>query len=90
MLAGILRGVITRKFNSEYPLIFAACVLRKNRGTFKAAKIKQRITQRLDLWEEGKEEALVAHIEADALGCTRRVRGTIGGSNGEDVYHHRS
>ena len=38
MLAGLIRGVI-----------FAACILRKNQGTFKAAKIKQRITQRLDL-----------------------------------------
>ena len=60
MLAGLFWGVITQKFNSEYLLIFAACILCRNQGTFKAAKIKQRITQRLDLWEEGKEELLVA------------------------------
>ena len=56
MLAGLLRGVIDRRWNSEYPLIFAACILRRNQGTFKAAQIKKRIAQRLALWEEGRSE----------------------------------
>ena len=41
MLAGLLRGVIDQRWNSEYPLIFAACILRRNHGTFKATQIKK-------------------------------------------------
>ena len=44
-LAGLLRGVRQRKWNSELPMIFAACILRRNHGTFEARKIKQRIAQ---------------------------------------------
>ena len=45
------------------PMIFAACILRRNHGTFEARKIKQRIAQRLALWKEGQVEALVTQIE---------------------------
>ena len=54
MLARLFEGVRLRKWNSELPMIFAAVILRKDPGAFVAAKIKQRIKQRLDLWEEGK------------------------------------
>ena len=66
LFAGLLRGVIDRRWNSEYPMVFAACILRRNPGTFKAAQIKKRISQRLELWEDGREEALVCQIETAA------------------------
>ena len=34
-----------RRWNSELPLIYPAVILRKNPGSFKAAKIKQKIEQ---------------------------------------------
>ena len=65
--ADLLRGVRERKWNSEVPMIFLACILRRNLGDFKAAKIKRRINQRLDLWDEGKVSTLVSDIESAAL-----------------------
>ncbi len=38
-------GVLERKWNSEFPEIFAACILRRRPGIFKAKRIKQRIEQ---------------------------------------------
>ena len=67
MLARLFEGVRARRWNSELPLIFAAVILRKNPGHFRAAKIKQRIQQRLDLWEEGKIEALVTQVKTAAV-----------------------
>ena len=49
ILAQLFEGVRLQKWNSELPMIFAAVILRKNPGAFQAAKIKQRIQQRLDL-----------------------------------------
>ena len=67
LLAELWRGVLERRWNSELPLIFPACILRVARGTVETRKIKQRISQRLDLWEDGKVEALVSQVESAAL-----------------------
>ena len=61
-----MRGVIDRRWNSELPLVFAATILRRNAGTIKAAQIKKRVEQRLDLWEEGRIESLICQIETAA------------------------
>ena len=37
-------------------------------------KIKQRIAQRLDLWENGKVEALVSQVESAAIWSARKRR----------------
>ena len=66
-LATLFQGVRERKWNVEFALIFPAVILRKNPGSFKAAKIKQRIEQRLDLWDGGEIEALVTQIETAAI-----------------------
>ena len=63
----LFEGVRDRKWNAELPLIYPAVILRKNPGSFKAAKIKQRIQQRMDLWDEGSIEALVTQIETAAV-----------------------
>ena len=62
-----LRGVRERKWNSERPLMFVACILRRRRGCVKAADIKRRIEKRLSLWQEGRFDALIQDITASAL-----------------------
>ena len=66
-LAAELRGVRERKWNSERPLVFAACILRRRHGCVKAADIKRRIDQRLSLWQEGRFDALIQDVTASAL-----------------------
>ena len=62
-----LRGVRERKCNSERPLIFLACVLRRRPGCTRSKDIKRRVENRLRLWEEGKLDALVQDITNSAL-----------------------
>ena len=64
--AALMRGVIDQRWNSELPLVFDAAILCCNVGTIKAAQIKKRVEQRLDLWEEGRIESLVCQIETAA------------------------
>ncbi len=66
-LAAELRGVRERKWNSERPLAFAACVLRRRHGCVRAADIKRRIEKRLSLWQEGRFDALIQDITTSAL-----------------------
>ena len=54
-----LRGVRERRWNSERPLCFLACVLRRRPDCTRSADIKRRIENRLRLWEEGKFDALI-------------------------------
>ena len=66
-LAKLFEGLRERRWNVELALIYPAAILRKNPGSFKAAKIKQRIKQRMDLWDDRKIEALVTQIETAAI-----------------------
>ncbi len=63
----LLQDARTRKCNSEKPLIFAPCILRKVKDIKRASDIKQLISSRLDLWEAGKYCALVKGVEEEAL-----------------------
>ena len=57
------------------PADFSACILRRSTGIVGARKIKQRISQRLDLWREGRIEALVSQIESKAKTAAGGKRG---------------
>ena len=74
ILSGLWEGVIQRRWNAEFPMIFCACILRVEPGTVATRKIKQRIKQRLDLWKEGRQEALVSQIETAAWRSAGRGR----------------
>ena len=70
-----LRGVRERRWNSERPLCFLACVLRRRPDCTRSADIKRRIENRLRLWEEGKFDALIQDITSAALhGASRGTR----------------
>ena len=60
------RDARMRQCNSEKPLIFAPCILRKVKDVKSARDIKQLILTRLDLWEAGKYCALVKGVEEEA------------------------
>ena len=62
-----LRGVRERKWNSERPLCFLACVLRRRSDCTRSQDIKRRIENRLRLWEDGKYDALIQDITSAAL-----------------------
>ena len=62
-----LRGVRTRRWNSERPLVFVAVTLQSTPGVRRSADIRQRLTQRMDLWEQGYHQALVDDTESEAL-----------------------
>ena len=60
-------GVRERKWNSERPLIFAACILRKSHGVIRAADIRRRVERRLEMWTDGDYDALVQDIVGEAM-----------------------
>ena len=50
ILAAEWRGVLSRSWNSERPLVFAHVVLTKTLGVRRAQEIRSSITRRMDLW----------------------------------------
>ena len=46
--------VRTRETKSERALIYAACILRKERGVSRSSAIKRRILRLIELWDAGK------------------------------------
>ena len=75
-----LKGVRERKWNSERPLCFIACVLRHRQGCTQSKDIRRRINNRLALWKAGKFDALIQDITATAL-----ARAGSGGRPDEDL-----
>jgi len=67
LMAYELCGVRERKWNSERPLILLACILRRKHGCVKAKEIKKRITTCIDLWRQGKYDALIHDITTTSL-----------------------
>ena len=59
----LLKDARERRCNSEKPLIFAACILRKVKDCKFASEIKPLIWARLALWKQGKICALVKCVE---------------------------
>ena len=62
-----LKGVRERRWNSERPLVFLTCILRRRPGCTRSKDIKRRVENRLRLWEEGKYDALVQDVTNLAL-----------------------
>jgi len=71
-----LRGVRTRQWNSEKPLLFAAVILQKAEGVTGSGDIRRRLTQRMDLWDQGSYIALVDSTEKEVLGRVGPARRT--------------
>ena len=65
----LLRDVRMRQCNSEKPMIFASCILRKVKNVKRASDVKRLIWDRLDAWEAEKYCALVKGVEEEALVC---------------------
>ena len=67
ILAAEWRGVISRSWNSERPLVFAHVVRTKMLGVYQAWEIRARITRRMDLWERGQHAGLVGDGKAEGV-----------------------
>ena len=65
-----LKGICERRWNSERPLVFLTCILRCYPGCARSNDIKQRVENRLHLWEEEKYHALVQDVTSLALNGT--------------------
>ena len=78
-----MAGVLGRSWNSERPLVFAHVVLTKTLGVCQAREIRERITQRMDLWERGQYAGLVG--DAKAEGSAREVRAASGGKEEDEA-----
>ena len=65
--AAKLRGIRDQSWNSERPLTFLTCILRRRAGCIRARNIKRRIEQRLGLWADGSFDALVDDTRTEAL-----------------------
>ncbi len=58
------KGCRERKWNSERPLCFPACILRKLQGVKKSAReIRDILSHNMDAWEAGRFDTLVAAVE---------------------------
>ena len=61
------RGVRERLWNSERPLVYVATILQTTPGVRRAKDIRSRLTQRMDLWDQGNYKALVDDTEGEVL-----------------------
>ena len=66
-LTGELAMVRQRQTNSERVLVFAMTVLVRTPGVLKASDIRRRLTNRLDLWRQGRFSGLVEDTEREGL-----------------------
>ena len=73
ILAEEWRGVISRNWNSERPLVFTHVFLTKTLGVRQAREIRARIPRRMDLWERGQHVGLVGDAEAEGAACEGRA-----------------
>ncbi len=62
-LTDLWQGCIKRRWNSERPLVFQACILRQVRGISRFHDVKPIIWGRLDAWDKGQYVALVKDVE---------------------------
>ena len=83
ILAAEWRGVISRSWSSERPLVFAHVVLTKTLGVCRAPEIRVRITSRMDLWERGQHAGLVGDAEAE--GTAREGRAAFSVKEEDDA-----
>ena len=83
ILAAECRGVLSRSWNSERPLVFAHVVLTKTLGVRRAREIRAWITRRMDLWERGQHAGLVGDAEAE--GAARKGRVAFNGKEEDDA-----
>ena len=83
ILSAEWRGVLSRSWNSERPLVFTHIVLTKTLGVRQAREIRARITRRMDLWERGQHAGLVGDAEAE--GAAREGRADFSGKEEDDA-----
>ena len=76
-MAAEWRGVLSRSWNSERPLVFAHVVLTKTLDVRGYLDIWDIITRRMDLWERGLHVGLVGDAEEE--GAAREGRVASGG-----------
>ena len=62
MFVDKLRKVRMRETNSEMPVIFSPCILRREPGVMKAKAIRKLILRRLEQWNQGKFPEMVQEI----------------------------
>jgi hypothetical protein len=78
-LTNLCVGVVERRWNSERPLVFQACILQTVRGISRFHDVKPIIWGRLDAWDAERYVALVREVEEATLdvgggGGGRRAR----------------
>ena len=90
MLAVQWRGVLSRSWNYERPLVFAQVVLTKTLGVCRAREIQAWITRQIDIWESGLHEGLIGDSEVE--GAVREGRAASGGEEEDEAvaqsYHN--
>ena len=75
MLTEEMRGIHSRKHNSEKYIVFQIVILQKSKMVTASGDIKRRIGKRMDSWEAGKFDMLVQETERTALTQLARIRG---------------
>jgi hypothetical protein len=75
MLTEELKGIKSRKWNSEKFLVFQMVILQRSKEVSGAGNIKRRLTRRMDAWEKGKFDMLVQDTERTALAQLAKARG---------------
>jgi hypothetical protein len=66
-LTNLCVGVVERRWNSERPLVFQACILQRVRGISRFHDVKPIIWGRLDAWDAECYVALVREVEEATL-----------------------
>jgi hypothetical protein len=75
LLAKELEGIRSRKWNSEWFIVFQMVILQQTKGVSKAGDIKRRLSIRMDTWEDKKYDMLVQDSERTTLAQLARVQG---------------
>jgi hypothetical protein len=58
-VANELKGIVSRKWNSEQFLVFQVVVLQRNQDVKRSRDVCRRIAKRIDAWEKGQITMLV-------------------------------
>ena len=89
MVASLLNGVKSRKWNAEKFIVFQMVVLQRTRDVKRSRDIRRRITRRMDAWEEGKMAMLVQDTERTMEANLSHKQGITTDKQKAKIFHRK-
>jgi hypothetical protein len=84
-----MRGIKSRKWNSERFIVFQLVILQKSREVKRSRDIRRRITKRLDAWEKGQTTMLVEDTLRSMESHLSHKRGQTTPEQRSKIFHQK-